>query len=276
MAQDIHSVRRRAAVAVLADVLDNNALVEALWLQQETMRGENVSDIIGFIDAVGKRNLLDAGVQRRLYTDLHKAMRLPEDKLPADPWPAMQAQRAASSRAAAPVFTPVAAPAPYAPAYAAPAAYAPPAYAPPAYAPPAPMPIPAPVPVSAPARPPVPPEQPLVFGALMRAALQEVQRFHRDAFEEVRRDALLELERSQVPIELRPEVREAWSRGASHHWQMDRDLQMLGELVRVLHLALISAFGRVGADQILSRAVQTAELLPESQRYSPKRLLTLL
>lgn len=287
LAQDIHSVRRRATAAVLAGVLDDAALMEALWLQQETMRGDSVSDIINFIDAVAKRHMLDNALTRRLYTDLHKAMRLPEDKLPLDPLPAMQAYRTPAGARAPQGMTfggnqpQFVAP----PAYAPPPAYAAPAYAPPpAYVPPpvpqpapvaAPVPIPAPVPVAS-ARALVPVEQPVVFGALMRTVLLEVQRFHSAALDEVRKDALLELERSRVPLAERPIVRDAWARGTNHFWQLDADLQVLGELVRVLHLALIQAFGKVGADQILSRAIDAAEQLPEARRYSPRRLLFLL
>lgn len=283
MAQDIHSVRRRATAAVLAGVLDDAALMEALWLQQETMRGDSVSDIINFIDAVARRHLFDTALTRRLYTDLHKAMRLPEDKLPLDPMPAMQAYRTPAGARAPQGMAfggnppPFVAPPAYAPApvHAAPPAYVSPAPQPAPVPVAAPAPIPAPVPVAS-TRPLVPVEQPVVFGALMRTVLLEVQRFHSAALDEVRKDALLELERSRVPLAERPIVRDAWARGTNHFWQLDADLQVLGELVRVLHLALIQAFGKVGADQILSRAIEAAEQLPEARRYSPRRLLFLL
>ncbi|MEX8519362.1 MAG: hypothetical protein AB3X44_12700 [Leptothrix sp. (in: b-proteobacteria)] len=256
----------------MADILDDAALIDALWLMQETMRGDNVSDIINYVDAVAKKNMLDGGLSRRLYTDFHKALRLPEDKLPLDPWPAMQAQKAARAPA----------PAPSIPAGRSFGGYMPPQE--PVYAPPVPAPVPVPQPVFAiPAPVPVNPvkaqqpiEQPLVFGALMRAALQEVQRFHSAALIEVRKDALIELERSKVPLSERPAVRDAWDRAAQHYWQIDADLAVLAELVRVLSVALTKAFGRVGADQILSRAVEVAEQLPEARRYSPKRLMFLM
>lgn len=278
MALDIHSVRRRAVVAVLGEILDEAALIEALWQQQETMRGDGVSDIISYIDAVAQRHMFDASLTRRLYTDLHKAMRLPEDKLPLDPLPAMQAHRSARAPAPAPAFsggmsfggagypsTPRAVPAPVPV----------PQPVPVPYPQPVPVPVPAPVPVAAPVAPP-PVEQAVVFGALMRTALLEVIRSHRDALDEVRKDALVELETSRVPMAMRPAVRDAWARGADHYWVFDADLQSLAELVRVLYMALSQAFGRVGADQILARAIETAEHLPEARRYSPKRLLYLL
>lgn len=283
MAQDSNSVRRRATVAVLADVLDEPALLEALWLQQETMRGDGVTDIIKFIDAVAKRYGLDAGTSRRLYTELHKAMRLTDQQLPPDPLPAMQALRAPAPAPAyrAPVYAPPAYVPPPAPVYAPPPApvYAPPPVPvpppPPPPPPPAPQPVPGPVPTASP-RALVPVEQPVIFGAVMRGVLLEVQRFHTAALEEVCKDALLEMERSRVPLAERPAIREAWSRGTNHFWQIESDLQVLGELVRVLHQVLIRAFGKVGADQILSRAIEAAEHLPEARRYSPRRLLFLL
>lgn len=278
--QDKNTLRRRVAMAVLGNLLDDDALSQALWLQHETMRGDAVSDIITFIDAVGDRNLFDAATRRRLYTEFHQALKLPDDQLPIDPLPVMQALRAASaplksvaslstdasfsSSAPSPVMVEPVRPQPPAVPVAAPVAPAPAATRV------------APVQVAAPPVPGPAPEQPLVFGALMQSVLQEVNRFHRDAFAEVRKDALIELERSRVPIDQRPLVRDAWVRGIDHSWQLPLDLQVLGELVRVLYAALVAAFGRAGADQILRRAVQTAEALPEARRYSPRRLLHLL
>ncbi|EIM31285.1 hypothetical protein LepocDRAFT_00000120 [Leptothrix ochracea L12] len=61
------SLRRRAAVAVFSNVLDETALLDALWLQHESMRGESVSDVIAFVDAIGAKHQLDAATRKRLY-----------------------------------------------------------------------------------------------------------------------------------------------------------------------------------------------------------------
>jgi hypothetical protein len=119
-----------------------------------------------------------------------------------------------------------------------------------------------------------PVEQPLVFGALMRAALQEVQRFHKAALDEVRKDALFELEYSKVPVSIRPVVVETWGKATESYWQLDAEIIVLAELVRVLSVALTKSFGQVGANQILARALDEAEQMPEARRYSPKRLMS--
>ena len=99
---DMQATRRRAAVAVFSDLLEEAALTEALWLQHESMRGENVSDIIAFVDAVAQRNLLDSASVKRLYNGFYKALRENPDRLPLDPWPSMQAARAAIRPSAPP------------------------------------------------------------------------------------------------------------------------------------------------------------------------------
>jgi hypothetical protein len=267
--QDKNSVRRRAAVAVMADILDDDALMDALWLQQEKMQGENISDIIKYIDSVAKENSLDGSLSRRLYGDFHKALHLPIDKLPLDPWPAMQAQhgsRAKIQTSSSPASRGFGGYPAQATVYAQPVAAQ--IRAPePAIANPAPIPV-IPVKVEQPV------EQPLVFGALMRAALQEVQRFHKAALDEVRKDALFELEYSKVPVSIRPVVVETWGKATESYWQLDAETIVLAELVRVLSVALTKSFGQVGANQILARALDEAEQMPEARRYSPKRLMS--
>ncbi|HNG79095.1 MAG TPA: hypothetical protein PLW24_06485, partial [Burkholderiaceae bacterium] len=75
------------------------ALLEELWILQETMRGDAVSDIIGYIDGAARRHLIDAATCKRLYTDFYKALRLDDGQLPLDPWPAMQTLRGARAAA---------------------------------------------------------------------------------------------------------------------------------------------------------------------------------
>ncbi|MEX8494479.1 hypothetical protein [Sphaerotilus sp.] len=250
----MQATRRRAAVAVFSDLLDEGALTEALWLQHESMRGENVSDIIAFVDAVAQRNLLDAASVKRLYNGFYKALRENPDRLPLDPWPAMQAARAAAKPAAPPpVATPV-------------------------------VPVIAPVinPVAAalaaaqaaaPVQAPVPEEPPVIFGALMRAIVAEVFQHHREALDEVRKDALQRLDDSMAAPALRQQFRSGWSRALQHDWQLPGTHADLAELTRVVYLALGDAFGRAGADQVLKRGLETAEAVPEAKVFSPRRLL---
>ncbi|ACB34098.1 hypothetical protein Lcho_1831 [Leptothrix cholodnii SP-6] len=304
MAHDPAAQRRRAVVGALSGVLDEASLMQALWLAQESLRGEQVSDIIRYIDAVASRNMIDAATCRRLYNELYKLMRESEDRLPLDPWPAMQATRApAPAPAYAPAFAPayaprampapppaqwqpppMAAPAPYYPAAQVPpgypgAAMPPPGYAPPGY--PAPVPMYAEVPaapaVAAPVAPPAPApiaiEPPVIFGAVMREVVREVFSYHREALEEVQRDALRSLGRSRATPALQQRFREALGRARQDDWQLQGSHGDLAELSRVMFVALTEAFGRVGADQILQRALTKAEELPEARQFSPKRLL---
>ena len=257
---DMQATRRRAAVAVFSGLLDEPALTEALWLQHETMRGENVSDIIGFVDAVAQRHLLDAATVKRLYNTFYKALRDNPDQLPLDPWPAMQAARAA---ARPPVSAPIPAAVPVAPVSAA-----------------APVINPVAVALAAaqaasttPADPQVPDEPPVLFGALMRAIVAEVFQFHREALDEVRKDALQRLGDAVVAPALRQQFRNGWSRALQHDWQLPGSHADLAELTRVMYLALNDAFGRAGAEQVLLRGLEAAEAVPEARVFAPRRLL---
>lgn len=279
MAADAMSLRRRAAVAVLSPLLDEPTLLTELWQLQESMRGDAVSDIIACVDATARRQMFDAATCKRLYRDFHQALRWPDSRLPPDPWPAMQARQPAAPVAAAAPLVPR-------PVFAAtvPAALASAA-----------MPLDAARPIEAAINPVTSAlaarnvgrgavastsagasggasEPPVVFGAMWRAVLAEVQRFHRDALDEVRNDVLAALERGAVAPALRPVFREAWQRPLQHAWHLEAGAADLAELTRLLHHALTAAFGRVGADQILQRGLQTAEQLPEARRFPPKRL----
>jgi hypothetical protein len=253
---DMQATRRRAAVAVFSDLLNEASLTEALWLQHETMRGENVSDIIAFVDAVAQRNLLDTVSVKRLYNGFYKALRESSDRLPLDPWPAMQAARAAARPTAPPPLPPVT---PAAPAVA---------------------PVINPVAVALAAAQAAAPvqaleqeEPPVIFGALMRAIVAEVYQHHREALDEVRKDALQRLDDSMASPALRQQFRGGWSRARQHDWQLPGTHADLAELTRVVYLALGDAFGRAGADQVLKRGLEAAEAVPEAKVFSPRRLL---
>ncbi|WP_310463583.1 hypothetical protein [Sphaerotilus sp.] len=251
----MQATRRRAAVSVFSDLLDETALTEALWLQHESMRGENVSDIIAFVDAVAQRNLLDVASVKRLYNGFYKALRESPERLPLDPWPAMQAARAAAR---------------------------PPAPPPKAVAPVAPVISPVINPVAAalaaaqaavPVQTLVPEEPPVIFGALMRAIVSEVFQHHREALDEVRKDALQRLDDSMAVPALRQQFRSGWSRALQHDWQLSGTHADLAELTRVVYLALGDAFGRAGADHVLKRGLDAAEAVPEAKVFAPRRLL---
>jgi hypothetical protein len=241
---------------VFSDLLDETALTEALWLQHETMRGENVSDIIAFVDAVAQRHLLDAASVKRLYNGFYKALRESSDRLPLDPWPAMQAARAAA-RPPAPPPPPAAAPV---------ASAVTPVINPVAAALAAAQ-------AAAPLQALLPEEPPVVFGALMRAIVAEVFQHHREAIDEVRKDALQRLDDSLCAPALRQQFRSGWSRALQHDWQLPGTHADLAELIRVVYLALGDAFGRAGADHVLKRGLDAADAVPEAKVFSPRRLL---
>jgi cell division septum initiation protein DivIVA len=300
--------RRRAGTAVLSNVLDEASMLQALWMVQDSMRGDQVSDIIRCVDAIAQRFMIDSTACKRLYNEFYRTLREPEDRLPLDPWPAMQALRPAPPAAAPRPAPPPAYWPPAAPMYAAPPMMPPPGYpaqmmspqqaqfmaqqmaqmaqpmSQPMYAP-AYMPAAdvmaqaqqmAPVATLVAAPPAVPViavEPPVIYGAVMRELVREVHDFHREALDEVRRDALKALEGARVEPALQQRCRDAWARARQDDWQLQATHADLAELTRVVFAALTEAFGRVGADQILQRALAQAESLPEARQFSPKRLL---
>lgn len=297
MPKDASSQRRRAAVAVLSGLLDETHLLHELWIQHDTMRGESVTEIIEYVDALAKRQMLDKATAKRLYGEFFKALKLSEAELPSDPWPGMQQLRPPASLPSIPAaYRPIMQPpmqapwqAPWPagvvspqPGFAQPAApgiaaaYLSPAYLQPAAAAAAPA-----APMAQPAHAEPAPAQPsaegsVVFGALMRSVVAEIVQFHGEALEEIRRDALRLLAGSKVPSVLREQFVRAWQRAQHHDWQLQGLDNELAELTRVVYRALEMAFGRAGADQILQRGTQAAEDLPEADEFSPKRLLAAL
>lgn len=302
MAADPQSLRRRAVYASLAGQLDEASIMQVLGQLAQSLRSDQASDVIRFVDTLSGPFGLDTAQCKRLYADIYRRLREPEANLPPDPLPA------AAPRFAPPPVYPAPAPAyvPQSAFGAAPPGYmpAPPGYmpAPGAYVPQAyaaqpelqatvnpvaaalaaanaAMPqVQSAVPIAAAPAEPInlgnlPVDPPVVFGAVLRRVVNEVAEFHPDALDELRKDSLKQLEVSRAPQHAREAFREAWSRARQHNWQIRASHTDLAELVRVTYLALVEAFGRAGADQILQRALQLAENLPEARQFSPRRLL---
>lgn len=302
------SVRRRAAWAVLTPVIDEDAVIESLWVQHDSMRGESVSDIIAFIDTVAARHLLDAATRKRLYAAYFEALRWPEEQLPIDPWPLMLLTRpAAASPPSAPLYAPpawsagrTAAPmaAPVAPAtpvsgvpmsaalapaaaMAAARSASPPAPSSPATgagwtapAPSAPAPLETvPSSPSSAAAPSAISAHQAVFATLMGSVMAGVRQFHPDALADLLADGRARFERLRVPAALRQGARKALSAEDASTWVLEGSVEQLSSLVHELYVALCEALGPVDADQILMQAVRQAEQRPEARQVPPSRFL---
>ena len=297
MAKDVAGHRRRAVAAVLSGLLDETAVLQELWWQHDTLRGDSVTEIIEFVDAMARRQSLDAMTTKRLYGDLFKALRLPESELPADPWPAMQALRPA---AAAPIRAAVAAPVPARPAvfaqppvapYAAYAAYGMAAAVPAPVPAPVPVPVaaavasPAPEPISSPVPAPPPPaaavadhssEAAAVFAALMRHVVGEIGQHHAEALDEIRRDSIGLVAKADASAAAREQFVKAWQRPRQSDWLLDATTPELTQLTGVVYRALVMSFGRVGAEHILQRGTDAAAEVPEALEFPARRLLAAL
>ena len=258
MATQALSQRRRAAYAVLSPLLEEDALLDALRMQHQSMRGDSVSDIIGYIDQVAARHNIDAASRKKLYEAYYKALKQPESELPMDPWPLMQI-------GTAPAPTPAPAAAPPQPVAASAAALQPVATAMQAAAP-APA-VPAPPPVSA-----LAPER-SVCAELLRSALTEVQRFHAGTVSDLRSSALEQLDQSRLSPGLRKQVRDAWGQPMQAAWVIDGTAAELSQLVHQFYVALCEALGPIDADQVLTRAVRAAEQTPAARQFSPRKLI---
>lgn len=259
MATQALSLRRRAAYAVFASVLDEDALLDALRMQHRSMRGDSVSDIIGYIDQVAARHHIDAAVRKKLYEAYFKALKLPDDELPMDPWPLMQIEAASPP----PPAPPPVAPAPPPPV---PAASIEPVRA--ALQPSQPAAAAAPAPAISPAS-----ADQAVCAELMRAALGEVQRFHTRSLSDLASSALGLIDGLRMPSAVRRQVRDAWGQPMQHHWVVDAPQAELAKVVHLLYVALCEALGPVEADQVLMRAVRAAEQIPQARQFSPRKLI---
>ena len=264
MATDPSSLRRRAAYAVLSGVLDETALMDALTLLHTSLRSDNVTDVIRYIDTVARRHDIDAASAKRLYPAYFAALKRSDDELPLDPLPLMGLTTA---RTAMPAPPPPVVAAPVAP-----------------VATPVPIPVPVPVPVAAPVAPPepapepAPPEVPLapeilVHAALMKHLIDDLQHFHGDQLAPVRQDLLIALDKTRLPASLKDQVRIAWTAPLTQSWRIEAMPGELAELVHLLYIALCENLGPVDADRVITAAVQHADRLPEARRYSPRKFL---
>lgn len=256
MATQALSQRRRAAYAVLSPLLEEDALLDALRMQHQSMRGDAVSDIIGYIDQVAARHNIDAASRKKLYEAYYKALKQPESELPMDPWPLMQIGTPAE-----PVVTPAAAPAPAA---AAPVA--------------AITPVAAALQATAPALPaaqmlaPPSPDR-AVCAELLRSAIAEVQRFHGAAMSDLRSSALEQIDQGRLSQPVRKQARDAWTQPLQATWVVDGTPAELSQLVHQFYVALCEALGPIDADQVLTRAVRAAEQIPAARQFSPRKLI---
>jgi hypothetical protein len=257
MATQALSQRRRAAYAVLSPLLDEDALLDALRLQHQSMRGDSVSDIIGYIDQVAARHHIDSASRKKLYEAYYKALKQPESELPMDPWPLMQI-----GTPAAPAATPAAAP-PTASATAPVAVTTPVAAAMQSVSPTLP---------AAPVAPPPTPDR-AVCAELLRSAMAEVQRFHGAAMSDLRSSALEQIDQGRLSQPVRKQVREAWAQPTQATWVVDGTPAELSQLVHQFYVALCEALGPIDADQVLTRAVRAAEQIPAARQFSPRKLV---
>jgi hypothetical protein len=261
MSLDPSTKRRCAALAVFTPVLAEDALMDTLWMLHESLRGDTARDIIAAVDRVAQRHGLDPRTCKRLYEGFYRALHLPDNELPLDPWPAMQALRPAS--AAAPVAGPAAWPTAAAPAVG--GTRPPPLDAAPAQA----------IAATPPPAPVVPdlPAHVLVFGTLMQALLADIRQLHGAEMDDLRASAITTLDGTKLNAQMRATVREAWQRGPDATWHIDLNPKGLSELVHVMYVALCETLGPVDADQVLTRAVKQAELVPAARSFSPKQFL---
>lgn len=272
------SLRRRAACAVLAPVLDEAAVLDALRLQHDTQRGDGVADVIAFIDAVATRHLLDQATRKRLYQSYFEALRRPEDQLPIDPWPNL-AEVIQQTRAAPPRPPAVqAAPALQAPAQ----SLVSPAAAPLVHAVPSPLnanetqaanngPARNATPGAAPDEAAEPHQQ--VFAALMQALTALLQQFHPGALQEIREHAQSLLPQLRVSASVRSQVESAWRAGADATWRISASESSLADIVNQSYVALCESLGPVQADRVLTQSVRQAEHSAAARQFSPRRFI---
>lgn len=244
MAIDPQSRRRRAAAAVFLPVLGEARLATAIAAAAE-WRDDNVAQIIAYVDRVARQVGIDGTTCKRLYSELHAAVRAAEGALPPDPVDA------------APVI-------------------ALPPVAPVAATPPMSAPAPSPVlaPAAAPTAPPstLPPES-IVFGTVMTSVIGDIVQLHGNALEDLLDACRDELVRAPVRDSLRAAAEGALASARTHAWQIEATATELADLVHMVYIALCRAIGPVEADRYLTEAIERAGRLPEARAFPPRSLL---
>jgi hypothetical protein len=87
MAADPQSFRRRAVYAALMGSMDEGSIMQVLAQLPQSLRSDQATDVIRFVDGLSGPFGLDGGQCKRLYADIYKRMREPESALPPDPMP---------------------------------------------------------------------------------------------------------------------------------------------------------------------------------------------
>jgi hypothetical protein len=95
--------RRRALASVLSGVLDETAILQELWLQNDMLTNDSATGVIEFIDSLASRRSLDQKTRIRLSIKLFMSLRMLDSALPEDPWPAMQEFRPHDTSLVAPL-----------------------------------------------------------------------------------------------------------------------------------------------------------------------------
>jgi hypothetical protein len=270
---------RRAVVAALAPHLAPQALEKAVHAVTTQKPGNSISEIIAYVDHLAGQGVVDTSQCKRLYGELFLHLGKPENTLPPDPLvngqatpgilrptpvapgiPAvMSAMPPAPLRRNPPTSTVTAVPVttttpPQTPAGVAPVATSAVAPAP-----------------KAPTTPVLPPAE-AVFVALVSHAHTSLQQFHHGQLAEFSSDLALVCKRDKAVHGA--SFLQAWQEeSALSHWVHGKSIPECSALLHCFYTALCETLGPVGADQLLTRAVQAAGQIPAAAQFSPGRLL---
>lgn len=270
---------RRAVVAALMPHLTSSALAQAVHAVTTQKPGNNISEIIAYIDHLAGQGVVDSGQSKRLYGELFRTLNQPESSLPADPLAASHSLpgilRPTPVAPGIPAVTPAMPPAPLRrnPPTSGVAAVPVTTTAPPQT--PAGV---APVATSAAAPAPKVPTTPVmtpaeaVFVALVSHAHSSLQQFHHDQLAEFSSDLALVCKRDKAVHGT--SFLQAWQEESTlSHWVHGKSIPECSALLHCFYTALCETLGPVGADQLLTRAVQATGQIPAAAQFSPGKLL---
>lgn len=265
MALDIHSLRRRAAYSVLSKVLSEAELESALSVLPDTLHNEQLTSIIAFIDRVASLTMLDTMTCKRLYGELYRALSLPIDQLPADPWAGRLAGAETYATAPARPFAQT---------------QATPAYVPP---PPPPAPVavaPAPAAVSVAPAPTPEPESKVKLSAAQTVLLTlaqtiraNLQQHHPKDAPEFRSDLQTICKRRKYKPETSALLTKLWENLTPEAWEKFNSEKAMGDFAHCLYQTLCETLGPVDADTVLARAVEKAGSIPAAKEFPPANFL---